>query len=358
MQETTTVPNPADDLTQWREQLINNVFLAAAIFGAIAVAAGYIATRIRFLSFFYIGFYALFLLVFILRRRSYPVRAWATVGLLYGFAILALYEDGMGGDGRVFLAVLPVIAALLLSGQIGLITLGVSAGTMVVFTVLFSTGVLSIPEQDQIIAGDWMSWLSGSLTWALMAAVAVISLNYILRRIIASLEKTRHLSQELESRKEGLESQVEERTRALAEQKEALNALVAEQQRLLETVREISTPVVPLGEGIIVMPLVGVIDSERAQQAVTSLLAGIEEHGARVALLDITGVPVVDTAVANSLLQATRSAQLLGTEAILVGLRPEVAQTIVTLGVDLSNLITYRDLQQGMEEAMRLAARK
>ncbi len=358
MQETLNVPEPTDELTQWREQLINTVLLAAAIFGLVAVAVGFFLTRIPFLRVFYVGFYVIFVLVVVLRWRSYQMRAWATVGLLYGFGVLALYEDGMGGDGRVFLLALPVIAALLLSDRIGLAALGLSSGTLVLFAALFSTHVLVIPDQDQIIAGNWASWLSGSLVWALMAAVSVASLNYILRRIITSLEKTRQLSRGLQSREETLESQVEERTRALAEQQEALNATVAEQQRLLETVRQISTPVVPLVEGIIVMPLVGVIDSDRAQQVMTSLLEGIQGHNARVALLDITGVPVVDTAVANSLLQATRSAQLLGTEAILVGLRPEVAQTIVTLGVDLSNLITYRDLQQGMEHAMRLVARR
>ena len=132
-----------------------------------------------------------------------------------------------------------------------------------------------------------------------------------------------------------------------------LNELVGTQGRLLNTIREMSTPVVPLQEGVIVMPLVGMIDAERARQVMAALLAGVEAQRARVILVDITGVPVVDEEVAHSLIQAMRSAQLLGAEPILVGLRPEVAQTIVALGVNLEGLTTCGDLQQGLERATR-----
>lgn len=132
-----------------------------------------------------------------------------------------------------------------------------------------------------------------------------------------------------------------------------LQQTLAIQKQLLETIRLLSTPVVPLFEGIILLPLVGHIDSQRAAQIMEELLVGVQRYRARVAILDITGVPVVDTAVANSLLRAAQATYLLGAEVILVGIRPEVAQTIVGLGLDLRGLVTMSDLQSGIEYALR-----
>lgn len=126
-----------------------------------------------------------------------------------------------------------------------------------------------------------------------------------------------------------------------------------EQARLLETIRQMSTPVVPVERGVLVMPLVGIIDTPRAQGIIQTLLTTIEEEQARVVILDITGVPVVDTAVAQTLLQAALAARLLGAETVLVGISPQVAETIVSLGVDLSGLVTRADLQSGVEYARR-----
>jgi anti-anti-sigma factor len=127
----------------------------------------------------------------------------------------------------------------------------------------------------------------------------------------------------------------------------------AAQDRLLEMIREMSTPVIPVQEGVLVMPLVGIIDSTRAQGILSALLAAIEQEGARVIILDITGVPMVDTAVAQTLLQAARAARLLGADPVLVGISPQVAETIVSLGVDLTDLATKADLQSGVEYALR-----
>jgi len=135
---------------------------------------------------------------------------------------------------------------------------------------------------------------------------------------------------------------------------EELQRAYETQQELLEMVRKLATPIVPVLEGIIVLPLVGVIDAQRAQQIIDSLLSGIEEYGALVALIDITGVPMVDSEVAGYLLQAVDSARLLGAEAILVGIRPEIAETLVDLGVDLSDVVTRSDLQSGVEYALEL----
>jgi anti-anti-sigma factor len=163
----------------------------------------------------------------------------------------------------------------------------------------------------------------------------------------------------------GLEQRVAERTRELeaanqAQQRtlEELQATIVERQRLSDTVRDLSSPLLPLMEHVLVMPLIGVIDAERASTIVESMLVAIERESARFVILDITGVPVVDTAVAGLLLRAAQAARLLGAEPVLVGIGPEVAQTLVGLGVSLGDLTTRANLASGVRYALsRQAAR-
>jgi rsbT co-antagonist protein RsbR len=114
---------------------------------------------------------------------------------------------------------------------------------------------------------------------------------------------------------------------------------------------ELSTPLIPISDDVVVMPLIGAVDSRRAQQVMETLLVGIAERGAETAILDITGVPVVDTQVANGLIQAAQAVRLLGAQVILTGIRAEVAQTLVGLGADLSEIVTLANLQSGIAHA-------
>jgi rsbT co-antagonist protein RsbR len=117
---------------------------------------------------------------------------------------------------------------------------------------------------------------------------------------------------------------------------------------------ELSTPLIPLTQAVVVMPLIGSIDSRRAQQVLDTLLNGITERHARIAILDITGVPIVDTHVAGALIRAAQAAQLLGAQVVLTGIRPEVAQTLVGMGTELRGIITRSDLQSGIAFATRI----
>ncbi len=122
------------------------------------------------------------------------------------------------------------------------------------------------------------------------------------------------------------------------------------------TLRELSTPLIPLADHVVVMPLVGTIDSARAQMIMETLLEGISTHQADVAILDITGVPIVDTQVADALLRTARAARLLGAQVVLTGIGGHIAQTLITLGADLSGLVTLNNLQSGITYALRTAA--
>jgi anti-anti-sigma regulatory factor/HAMP domain-containing protein len=159
--------------------------------------------------------------------------------------------------------------------------------------------------------------------------------------------------EQLEAQQQVLEQRVAERTadmqRALAE----LSASAREREQLNAIVQELSSPVVPVLDGILVMPLIGVIDGPRATMLMGSLLQAIEQHRADYVIMDVTGVPIVDTHVAKVLLNAAGAARLLGTRTILCGLRPELAQTVVGLGLNLSDLVTCADLRSGVDYSMQ-----
>ena len=122
--------------------------------------------------------------------------------------------------------------------------------------------------------------------------------------------------------------------------------------------QELSAPLIPVFDGITVMPLVGTIDTERAKQIMENLLKGAVKHRSEVVLIDITGVPVVDTMVAHHIIQAADAVRLIGAKCMLVGIRPEIAQTIVNLGIDLNQFTTKNNLKKGIEAALELTNKK
>ena len=135
-------------------------------------------------------------------------------------------------------------------------------------------------------------------------------------------------------------------------------SFVQERERIIrqqqDAIRELSTPVLQVRERILILPIIGVLDEQRANQFTEQLLAGIRNNRAKVVVIDITGVPDVDSEVANHLVQAVDASRLMGASVILTGLSPEIAQTLVTIGVDLGKMNTVGDLQGGVEEAERL----
>ena len=137
---------------------------------------------------------------------------------------------------------------------------------------------------------------------------------------------------------------VEERERIIREQQEAI--------------RELSTPVLQVRERLLILPMIGVIDPQRARQLTEQLLRGIRANRAKVVVIDITGVAAMDATVANHLVQTVEASRLLGATVIVTGLSPEIAQTLVNIGVDLGKMNTVGDLQGGIAEAERLLGYK
>ena len=132
---------------------------------------------------------------------------------------------------------------------------------------------------------------------------------------------------------------VEERERIIREQQDAI--------------LELSTPVLQVRERLLILPIIGVLDNQRATQLTAQLLHGIRNHRAKVVVIDITGVADIDTSVANHLVKTVDASRLMGASVIITGLSSDIAQTLVRIGVDLSKMNTIGDLQGGIEEAER-----
>jgi anti-anti-sigma factor len=123
--------------------------------------------------------------------------------------------------------------------------------------------------------------------------------------------------------------------------------------RQQQAIRQLSTPVLQLRDGLLILPMVGTLDQRRLEQLRVELLEGIRQRRARVVVLDVTGVPEIDSSAANELISAVASARMMGAEVIISGLSAEIAQTLVTAGIDLRQVVSAGDLQSGIELAQR-----
>ncbi|WP_104987348.1 AAA family ATPase [Sorangium cellulosum] len=197
---------------------------------------------------------------------------------------------------------------------------------------------------------------------ASQAAIAVEN-ALLVARVQAATEELRRANEALEDqialRTEELRQANEQLVRELGERRQAEAERAELQEEIIRTQRtrlsELSTPLIPITERIVVMPLIGTMDEARASQVLEAALSGAQSRGAAVVILDITGVKVVDTGVACSLMNTAAALRLLGTRVVLTGVRPDVARTLVELDMGLGSIVTKGTLQSGIHYALRLS---
>lgn len=228
---------------------------------------------------------------------------------------------------------------------------------MVLGAVLAMLGLAFVTGADTVQSNPETTLLLSSV-FVIVLIVGLISLlgATVTRRAFVENAQARSeaeaLAHKFEDLNARLEQEVSERTRELRQALANVEARDAEKQALLDQVtlqgaqiREMSVPVLPVDQRTLVMPLIGALDTQRLLQVQEQALNKIEHSNARYLLLDITGVPVVDSQVAQGLISTIQAVRLLGAEPVLVGVRPEVAQSLVALGIDLTGLRTAGDLQ-------------
>jgi anti-anti-sigma regulatory factor/putative methionine-R-sulfoxide reductase with GAF domain len=205
-------------------------------------------------------------------------------------------------------------------------------------------GALSIQSTQERAFGEEDVAVFQTIADQLANAIANARLYEKIQKAYAEVER------QVQDRTAQLQEEMKEREQAQEENMRLQQEVIEAQQR---SIQELSTPIIPVFEGVIVMPLIGSIDTMRARDVTRSLLAGIRENRAEVVILDITGVPIVDSGVAAYLNRTVQAARLKGAHAIVTGISEAVAETIVDLGIDWSGIETLQDLQTGLRAALR-----
>lgn len=281
------------------------------------------------------------------RTRHYLATAWLLIGLV-AVTVISPYLLNDNPIALYFLTLVLLLGAALLSLR-EMAALTAACVAVIVAGALLRGGM----TQHNLYAN--------AITLIVMTAAVV----WVTSSHRDRLETERR--QELEAANGALqerEAELQTLVERLRESEASVRASAEEQARLQEQViaaqqqalKELSTPVIPVAQGVIALPLVGAIDTARARDVTRALLGGITRHRADVAILDITGVPVVDTGVAQHLSQAIAAARLKGAHTIVSGVSDAVAEAIVDLGIDWSDVETVFDLQTALRHALERAA--
>ncbi len=310
------------------------------------------------------GRLALVLLIVLIGASSLPALALVRSGRLAAGALFTALALTALLSALLFGTTLAHGSVIVFGFAVPLTLAGVVAGRRALLVVLFASVAgfvaavvlarLGAPGAGFAIGrGD--ATLNNLFNFVLVAALLAFIIDGLSSLTRAALQARRARERELEGMSVRLESAVRERTADLEIALGALEQRAAEQAELLEAnarqreaIRALSVPVLPLGNSTIVLPLVGELDEERLEALSEQALSAVERYAARRLLLDITGVPLIDTYMAKSLMGTVQAARLLGAEVALVGVRPEVAQSIVGLGIDLSALAAFADLQSAL----------
>jgi anti-anti-sigma factor len=297
--------------------------------------------------------------VLLRRSRFLAAVVIAAFGLLAAH-ILATFVLGFHDPSVLVVYQLPIALVGLLAGRRLLwLATGLSIAVVVLVGVLQS---LTPP-----LAGFFLN-RDGAAVELAVPIVQVVGFFIVITILIAllldrfgsalreALASALTREEDLRGIRASLETSVAERTAELQAALSDVQAQAAEQRRLLAeidqqraTIQDLSVPVIPISADTLVMPLVGALDGARLQQLQEQSLRALRRTSARTLVLDITGVPLVDSEVAQGLLMTVRSARLLGARVVLVGIRPEVAQTIVGLGIDLRDVRTFSDLHSALD---------
>ncbi|HEU4321922.1 MAG TPA: STAS domain-containing protein [Roseiflexaceae bacterium] len=288
--------------------------------------------------------------LWLLRRGRFRQAVLTTsLGMTLMLSVMMVTTGLRDAAPVLFACALPIVLAGMLAGRRELLlTVGLCGAGIIATLVLDRAGSplvgIAIPEGGSNEAG----LIGGFVAAAVAIGCFVLRSGETLRQALAAAQqRERHLEQ----LRDTLEQTVAERTAHLRASLEEIERRSAEQEALLaenssqrEIIRELSVPVLPIDASTLVMPLVGALDSARLVALRERALEAIGRNAARQIILDVSGVPVIDQQVAHGLVEVVRATALLGAQTMLVGIRPEVAQALVALGIELGNVRTYRDL--------------
>jgi rsbT co-antagonist protein RsbR len=290
-------------------------------------------------------------------------------GILVGMAIVGITGGAIFSNDSLItpmFLVTPLLMAAAALQPVWIIValIGVLTGMGLIYTM-----PLPVPLPEAIAALRSAIFVVSGLIILFAALIGVlisVGHTHLQRRLHDEVKRANLANAELKVLNEELDRRVQMQTEALRKTLQELEQQTLHQDQLLkeiagqrEVIRELSLPILPVGREVLVAPLIGALDQERMQQLQSQVLKRVERIHARLLILDVTGVPIIDTHVAQGLMNLVRGLRLLGANVALVGVRPEVAQTIVALGVHLRDVEVFSDLGSALQRAVnRTGARR
>ena len=283
-------------------------------------------------------------------------------GILVGMAIVGITGGAIFSNDSLItpmFLVTPLLMAAAALQPVWIIValIGVLTGMGLIYTM-----PLPVPLPEAIAALRSAIFVVSGLIILFAALIGVlisVGHTHLQRRLHDEVKRANLANAELKVLNEELDRRVQMQTEALRKTLQELEQQTLHQDQLLkeiagqrEVIRELSLPILPVGREVLVAPLIGALDQERMQQLQSQVLKRVERIHARLLILDVTGVPIIDTHVARGLMNLVRGLRLLGANVALVGVRPEVAQTIVALGVHLRDIEVFSDLGSALQRAM------
>jgi rsbT co-antagonist protein RsbR len=342
------IPDVADPYRRRQGVLVVVVSAVLFLLALVLSVNALIVPRPSLMSVVLNSFSALIFLTCLISARMGRIRPAAyAITWIPGFVTAIYMISAPHPVALVFLCIPILFASVLLSS---LIVIPITLLNLLVIGVA-TRGVLD------------PTMLSAAMFMILVAVIAYMS-AWSMERAQQSVQSAgaalEQANQALHVTNQELEDRVVQRTQALHEREVTLEQALSQQQQMIAelqrsqaTIQQLSAPILPVAQGILVAPLIGMIDGQRIASLIQQILQSVEKEQARYLILDVTGMPIIDTEVAQVLMHVTQSVRLLGGRVILTGIRPEVAQTLVGLGINLNSMLTRNTLEGGIREALK-----
>ncbi|WP_298818755.1 STAS domain-containing protein [Chloroflexus sp.] len=346
---------PASDqvIAQWRLQILNNLSWVLVALGGLALVAGswsdYNVMGEQALP--YIGVYtltyAMIVAVALMRQLNLTVRALLLITILGAIATFLLVFFGLIGSGRLIWIGVCLLALIYFGRWGALTTLILSLIAMLSTAALYITSNASFVSPAILVSQSTIAdWTSAISLYLASTALALAPSLYLLQR----LEGLAHQATSEAARARMHARSAEEHAAQLEQQATQLQAT---EQMLRTLVQSLETPTVEIAADVLLAPIVGQIDNQRAATLTDRLLKTVSARRARVVVIDVAGVPAFDTAAARHLLQTAQALRLIGCETVITGISPTMAQTITALGVDMTTITTARSPQDALMRLMK-----
>ena len=340
----TGTPDAAGLLRQWQTRMLDGLLIVLIVVGLLAIIGGgwsdYMARGAEAIPLIvaYTTAYAIVLVIALVKRLGFTVRAIALLGLVMAMSALILASDGLLGSGRIAWMGSVVLAVALFGVRGGIVALAMSLAGFSIVGWFYVGGTLNAAPAQIAVLNTSPSWIGAVTVYVCMTCLAAVPFMYLLNRLstLASSATADAARAEANARlAEERAAELERQTVRLQETEHMLRTLIT----------TLETPTVPLASGVLLAPIVGQLDSRRAEALVHRLLTVASAERTRLMVIDIAGVPAFDTQVAQSLLRAAQALELIGCRVALTGISPTTAQTITALGIRMDNIMIARSPQ-------------